>query len=39
MDQLPLPVEVGEAITGYLRRGRPHTSARVKRPKFDAASF
>jgi integrase/recombinase XerD len=27
-DQLPLPVDVGEAITGYLRRGRPRTTAR-----------
>jgi integrase/recombinase XerD len=28
MDQLPLPVDVGEAIAGYLRRGRPPTAAR-----------
>jgi integrase/recombinase XerD len=28
MDQLPLPVDVGEAIAGYLRRGRPRTAAR-----------
>jgi integrase/recombinase XerD len=28
VDQLPLPVEVGEAIAGYLRRGRPRTAAR-----------
>lgn len=25
-DRLPLPVDVGEAITGYLRRGRPATT-------------
>ncbi|HYU86734.1 MAG TPA: tyrosine-type recombinase/integrase [Kribbellaceae bacterium] len=28
VDQLPLPVEVGEAIARYLRRGRPRTSVR-----------
>ncbi len=28
LDRLPLPVDVGEAITGYLRRGRPPTPAR-----------
>src|SRR6266545_2527753 len=27
-DRLPLPVDVGEAITAYLRRGRPSTPAR-----------
>jgi integrase/recombinase XerD len=27
VDQLPLPVDVGEAIAGYLRRGRPRTVA------------
>lgn len=27
-DRLPLPVDVGEAITGYLRRGRPKTIRR-----------
>lgn len=27
-DRLPLPVEVGEAITGYLTRGRPSSSRR-----------
>jgi integrase/recombinase XerD len=26
VDQLPLPVDVGEAIAGYLHRGRPHTA-------------
>lgn len=26
VDQLPLPVDVGEAIAGYLRRGRPRTA-------------
>ena len=28
VDQLPLPVDVGEAITAYLRRGRPRTASR-----------
>jgi integrase/recombinase XerD len=28
-DQLPLPVEVGEAIAAYLRGGRPATSSRA----------
>jgi integrase len=28
LDRLPLPVDVGEAITAYLRRGRPVTPAR-----------
>jgi site-specific recombinase XerD len=28
VDLLPLPVDVGEAIAGYLRRGRPCTAAR-----------
>lgn len=28
VDRLPLPVDVGEAITAYLRRGRPSTPAR-----------
>ena len=28
VDRLPLPVDVGEAITGYLRRGRPATTGR-----------
>jgi integrase/recombinase XerD len=28
VDQLPLPVDVGEAIAGYLRRGRPRIAAR-----------
>jgi integrase/recombinase XerD len=28
VDQLPLPVDVGEAIAGYLQRGRPRTAAR-----------
>ena len=28
VDQLPLPIEVREAIAGYLRRGRPRTAAR-----------
>lgn len=28
LDRLPLPADVGEAITGYLRRGRPPTSRR-----------
>lgn len=27
-DRLPLPVDVGEAITGYLQRGRPKTTRR-----------
>ena len=27
-DRLPLPAEVGEAIAGYLRRGRPRTERR-----------
>lgn len=27
-DRLPLPVDVGEAIAGYLQRGRPKTAAR-----------
>ena len=27
VDQLPLPVDVGEAIAGYLRRGRPRAPA------------
>jgi len=27
--QLPLPAEVGEAIAGYLQRGRPHRSCRT----------
>lgn len=27
-DRLPLPVDVGEAIAGYLQRGRPRTSRR-----------
>jgi integrase/recombinase XerD len=27
-DRLPLPVDVGDAITAYLRRGRPPTPAR-----------
>ncbi len=27
-DRLPLPVDVGEAITGYLRRGRPKSTRR-----------
>lgn len=27
MDRLPLPVDVGEAIVGYLRRGRPPSSS------------
>jgi len=27
-DRLPLPVEVGEAITAYLRRGRPRSNQR-----------
>jgi integrase/recombinase XerD len=28
VDQLPLPADVGEAIAGYLQRGRPCTTAR-----------
>jgi integrase len=28
VDQLPLPVDAGEAIAGYLRRGRPRTVSR-----------
>jgi integrase/recombinase XerD len=28
VDQLPLPVDVDEAIAGYLRRGRPRTAVR-----------
>jgi integrase/recombinase XerD len=28
LDRLPLPVEVGEAIAGYLRRGRPRSDRR-----------
>lgn len=28
-DRLPLPVDVGEAVVDYLRRGRPDTSART----------
>jgi integrase len=28
VDRLPLPVDVGEAFAGYLRRGRPRTAAR-----------
>ena len=28
VDQLPLPVDVGEAVAGYLRRGRPRTVSR-----------
>ena len=28
VDQLPLPVDVGEAITGYLQRGRPRPAVR-----------
>ncbi|GAA4384406.1 tyrosine-type recombinase/integrase [Agromyces bauzanensis] len=28
LDRLPMPVEVGEAITAYLRRGRPATDRR-----------
>ena len=28
LDRLPMPVEVGEAITAYLRRGRPRTGRR-----------
>jgi site-specific recombinase XerD len=28
VDQLPLPVDVGEALAGYLRRGRPRSAAR-----------
>ena len=28
VDRLPLPVDVGEAISGYLRRGRPPTIRR-----------
>lgn len=28
VDQLPLPADVGEALAGYLRRGRPRTAAR-----------
>jgi site-specific recombinase XerD len=28
LDRLPLPVDVGEAITAYLRRGRPPTPSR-----------
>jgi integrase/recombinase XerD len=28
VDRLPLPVDVGEAIAGYLRRGRPRTAVR-----------
>lgn len=27
-DRLPLPVEVGEAVVGYLRRGRPDSGRR-----------
>ena len=27
MDQLPLPMDVGEALASYLRNGRPHCSA------------
>ncbi len=29
LDRLPLPVDVGEALVEYLRRGRPRTSART----------
>jgi integrase/recombinase XerD len=29
VDRLPIPGEVGEAIVGYLQRGRPRTSRRV----------
>lgn len=29
IDQLPLPADVGHAIAGYLRRGRPATAERV----------
>lgn len=28
MDRLPLPVDVGEALAGYLRRGRPSSERR-----------
>jgi integrase len=28
VDQMPLPVEVGEAIAGYLQGGRPRTAVR-----------
>ncbi len=28
-DRLPLPVDVGKALVGYLRRGRPRSSSRV----------
>ncbi len=28
-DQLPLPADVGDAIAGYLQRGRPRTTARA----------
>lgn len=28
VDQLPLPADAGEAVAGYLRRGRPRTAAR-----------
>jgi integrase/recombinase XerD len=30
VDRLPLPTEVGEAIAGYLRRGRPRSGAGVR---------
>jgi integrase len=30
VDRLPLPVEVGEAIAGYLRRGRPRSGTGVR---------
>jgi integrase len=29
LERLPLPVDVGEALAGYLRRGRPRTSCRA----------
>jgi integrase/recombinase XerD len=29
LDRLPLPVDVGDALAGYLRRGRPRTSSRA----------
>src|SRR5262249_49413538 len=29
IDRMPLPVDAGEALVGYLRHGRPDTSART----------
>jgi site-specific recombinase XerD len=42
-DRLPLPIDVGDALAGYLRRGRPQTISRrvfltVKAPTVDLSS-